>query len=67
MIHCRSDDEDEEYNSPVLTSRNTHRSTKSTNGRKRVDMTPPDKLLKSSRKKANKFFDNRKVRNIMIK
>jgi len=45
-----------------MTSHSTHsHRAKGHNGRRRVNMTPPDSLLKSATKKADKFLERGKV------
>ncbi|XP_069101755.1 tetratricopeptide repeat protein 23-like [Argopecten irradians] len=52
------DDEEEMADDAPRTS---HIKSKPKNGRKKVNMTPPDRLLKTSTRKANKFMDQGKV------
>ena len=61
------DEEDQIVEAHMMTSRNTargqrsSRSTKSVNGKKAVNMTPPNRLLEKSLKLASKFSESKKV------
>lgn len=61
------DDEEEIVEARMLSSRNsarpprTARSTKSVNGKKTVNMTPPNRLLEKALKLARKYADSKKA------
>ncbi|KAJ8311913.1 hypothetical protein KUTeg_010520 [Tegillarca granosa] len=60
-----SDDYEHGHEEEVMTQRSTRRRHSASpagrkNGQRRIDMTPPDQLLKSAERKAAKYRDNGK-------